>query len=107
MQTISATELQAWLNDPERKAPQVIDVREEWELALAALPFAQHIAMQTIPNTLNAIDETGAVVVVCHHGVRSYHVALFLEKQGFEHLYNLTGGIDAWSNQVDPSIARY
>lgn len=107
MQTISAIELQAWLNDAARNAPQVIDVREEWELALAKLPFAQHIAMQTIPNALNAIDDSGAVVLVCHHGVRSYHVALFLEKQGFEQLYNLTGGIDAWSSQVDPQIARY
>jgi rhodanese-related sulfurtransferase len=107
MQTISAIELQAWLNDTARKAPQVIDVREEWELALAKLAFAQHIAMQTIPEQLNAIDDTDAIVVVCHHGVRSYHVALFLEKQGFEKLYNLTGGIDAWSSQVDQTIARY
>ena len=107
MQTISAIELQAWLNNTARKAPQVIDVREEWELALAKLAFAQHIAMQTIPEQLNSIDDNNAIVVVCHHGVRSYHVALFLEKQGFEQLYNLTGGIDAWSSQVDQTIARY
>jgi rhodanese-related sulfurtransferase len=44
---------------------------------------------------------------MCHHGMRSYRVAEFLAQAGFERLYNLDGGIDAWAADVDPSLARY
>jgi rhodanese-related sulfurtransferase len=46
-------------------------------------------------------------VVVCHHGVRSAQVAMYLAQNGFEHVLNLSGGIDAWSEDADPSTPRY
>jgi len=47
------------------------------------------------------------VVCYCHHGVRSQQVVAFLRRQGFDSVYNLAGGIDAWSQEVDPSVPRY
>jgi rhodanese-related sulfurtransferase len=53
------------------------------------------------------IDEDKEVVAICHHGGRSMQVAMFLERQGFKSVHNLTGGIDAWSRTVDPSVPTY
>ena len=104
---ISAPDLAQWLGDAQRTAPQIIDVREDWEYALCHLTPAQHIPMQDIPSRLNEIDDDRPVVLLCHHGVRSYHVALFLQQQGFAPLFNLTGGINAWAKQVDINIPQY
>uniref|UniRef100_UPI00359FA028 rhodanese-like domain-containing protein n=1 Tax=Neisseria dentiae TaxID=194197 RepID=UPI00359FA028 len=51
--------------------------------------------------------DEGPIVVYCHHGVRSLHTAMYLADAGFDELYNLQGGIDAWSLQVDPAVPRY
>jgi rhodanese-related sulfurtransferase len=99
--------LQQWLADPSRPAPVVLDVREPWEVAVAALPGALLIPMNQTPGRINDFDDDKPVVCVCHHGARSLQVALFLEKQGVQQVYNLTGGIDAWSTLIDPSVARY
>ncbi|HSQ10205.1 MAG TPA: rhodanese-like domain-containing protein, partial [Burkholderiaceae bacterium] len=50
---------------------------------------------------------TRPIVCVCHHGGRSMHVAMFLARQGFENVYNLTGGVDAWARQVDAAMPTY
>src|SRR5690606_10018329 len=88
-------------------APLVLDVREHEEVAIASLPGAVHIPMQEIPARLGELDPEREIVVVCHHGMRSAHVAGFLEHQGFTRVMNLTGGIDAWSLFVDPTVPRY
>jgi len=92
-------------------APLVLDVREPWEVALAsiALPGAtvHHIPMNSVPDRLDELDGSQPVVCLCHHGVRSAQVVAFLERQGYEQVYNLAGGIDAWSAQVDPRVPRY
>ena len=106
MQQIAVNLLDQWLRDPARPQPQLIDVREPWEFALGHLPGAVNIPMQTIPNRQNEIED-GPVVTICHHGMRSYQVALFLGNAGFTDLYNLTGGVDAWALQIDPSLGRY
>ena len=85
----------------------VLDVREPEEIAIARLDGAVEIPMQDIPARLAELDSTAEIVVVCHHGMRSAHVASFLAEQGFARVANLTGGIDAWSLTVDPSVARY
>lgn len=87
--------------------PLVLDVREDWELAQAVLPGAVHIPMGQIPARLAELDVSQPVVVICHHGMRSQQVAEFLEKKGFTAVSNLSGGIDAWSEQIDPSVPRY
>jgi rhodanese-related sulfurtransferase len=63
--------------------------------------------MNLIPLRHNELPDDKPIVVYCHHGMRSMQVALFLEHAGFSDVYNLSGGIEAWSVQIDPSVARY
>src|SRR5579863_587108 len=88
-------------------SPLILDVREMEEVALAAFPHAVHIPMGEIPSRLSELDPEREVVVVCHHGIRSAQVAGYLSTIGFQMVFNLTGGIDAWSVSVDPTLARY
>lgn len=88
-------------------APIVLDVREPWEVAVCALPGARHIPMRDIPAQAEQLPRDKDIVVLCHHGVRSQHVAGFLERLGFGQLYNLAGGIDAWARDVEPTMAKY
>ena len=85
----------------------ILDVREPFEIALAPFPAATHIPMGDIPSRLTELDPDRETVVVCHHGVRSAQVAMYLAQNGFEHVLNLSGGIDAWSEDADPSTPRY
>jgi rhodanese-related sulfurtransferase len=88
-------------------APQLLDVREAWEVATAALAGASHIPMGDVPARLGELDPARPVIVLCHHGGRSARVALFLERNGFRDVINLAGGIDAWARELDPSVPRY
>jgi rhodanese-related sulfurtransferase len=103
--SITARELHEWLQRDAK--PVVLDVREAHELAICALAQAQHIPMGQITARLNDIDKNAEVVVMCHHGMRSLQVAQYLTRAGFTKVYNLTGGIHAWANDVDPAMARY
>ncbi len=85
----------------------ILDVREPFEIALAPFPGATHIPMGDIPSRLTELDPDRETVVVCHHGVRSAQVAVYLAQMGFERVLNLAGGIDAWSEDADPSTPRY
>lgn len=87
--------------------PLLLDVREPWEFELAHIAGAQHIPMREIPQRVDEIDRSHPTVVICHHGVRSLQVVAFLERMGYNNLHNLTGGIDAWSREVDPSVRVY
>lgn len=86
----------------------LLDVREDWEVNLAPVPGgAVHIPMGQIADRLAEIDPNGATVVLCRSGGRSLQVARFLSAQGFGSVFNLAGGILAWSRDVDPSIPIY
>jgi rhodanese-related sulfurtransferase len=85
----------------------LLDVREPAELALAALDGALHIPMREIPSRLAELNPRKPLVVMCHSGARSRRVAEFLGANGFEHVFNLKGGIDAWSEEIDPQVPRY
>lgn len=91
--------------------PLLLDVREPWEVQLAAirLPGAStlNLPMGQIPQRMGELDPAQPILCICHHGMRSAQVVAFLERAGFESVYNLAGGIDAWSAQVDPSVPRY
>ncbi len=87
--------------------PLLLDVREVWEVELACLPGAANIPMGEIPSRLCELDAGREIVVVCHHGIRSAQVAVYLARQGFERVLNLRGGIDAWSREADASVPRY
>lgn len=85
----------------------VLDVREDEERALCAIEGSLHIPMGELSVRHVELDPERPTVCVCHHGIRSAHVASALERLGFEHLFNLSGGIDRWAAEVEPGMARY
>ena len=103
---ISPAELKARLDrgDPFR----LIDVREADEWAVAKLPTAQLLPMsQFEQHGLEQLAPEDDIVLYCHHGVRSGRVQSYLKAKGFSNVKNLTGGIDAWAVQIDPTMKRY
>lgn len=107
MQTLTAPELAAWLLDPARPQPLLLDVREPNEYQICHIPGAQLMPMQSVPAKLNELEEEAPIVCICHHGMRSMQVARFLEQHGFTNILNLTGGVHAWAQQVDPAMPTY
>ena len=107
MQTISAQALAQRLSDESHPRPVLLDVREGWELQTCALPGVLHIPMQTIPARIEELNPADEVICICHHGMRSMQVALFLEHHGFKNVINLSGGMHAWAVQVDPQCPTY
>ena len=85
----------------------ILDVREPWELALCSVAGALAIPMNEVPRRLAELDRDRPIVVMCHHGSRSLRVAHFLAQQGFPAVSNLSGGIDAWREQIEPSMRPY
>lgn len=105
---LSVIELHQWLQDSARpNKPVLIDVREPWELELASLPQAKPMPMQEVPARIDELSLDRPIVCMCHHGGRSLQVANYLYSQGLPDVYNLTGGINAWSLHLDNSIPRY
>jgi rhodanese-related sulfurtransferase len=107
MRHIGPTELRNWLDDPRRDKPLLLDVREPWEYERCHIDGVELLPMASIPTHFGEIDAGREVVVICHHGVRSFHVARFLEHNGFTNVINLTGGVDAWAKEVDPTMPVY
>ena len=102
---LSPTEYQ---RDAARSATTLLlDVREPWELEIAALPGAVHIPMAEVPVRLSELDRGRDIVVMCRSGGRSLSVARFLESQGYPSVANLSGGVLAWAREVDPTLATY
>lgn len=101
----SAPQLQQRLQNQEDLL--LLDVREANEFAYASIAGSQHIPLQQLPDHLSALDPEQAIVVICHHGMRSQQACLFLAQYGFSRLFNLHGGIDAWSVLCDPTVSRY
>ena len=89
------------------EAFELVDVREPWEHAIARLPDAVLMPMGGFPRAAEALDPARPVVVACHHGMRSLAVADWLKANGFRRVWNLAGGIDRWSAEVDASVPRY
>lgn len=109
---IRPAELEAWYASVEGHGqPLVLDVREPHELALASVaPDGLEVLsmpMGGIPDHLQELPADRPIACLCHHGVRSMQVALFLHNRGFEKLANVAGGIDAWSVERDKQVPRY
>jgi monothiol glutaredoxin len=85
---------------------ELIDVRTEWERDLAKIEGSR-LLDQEYHDYLLTLDRATPLVFQCHHGIRSQAAAQYCEGLGFTDLFNLSGGIDAWSQLVDPSIPRY
>lgn len=89
------------------KAPRLLDVREPWEHAIAALPGSMLMPMSELSERWQDLEAAAEWVVYCHHGVRSYYATAFLRHQGLASARSLRGGIDAWSSTIDPDLPRY
>jgi rhodanese-related sulfurtransferase len=86
---------------------RLLDVRTPEEWALSRLDRARLLDEDLAAEILNRWDRDGPVIVCCHHGIRSRMVAYQLHQAGFTEVYNLTGGLEAWSKEVDPGLPRY
>lgn len=84
----------------------LVDVREQGEYELCRIEGATLIPMSTVPGRVADLPKDKPIVVHCHHGGRSARVVAYLTQQGFTAV-NLEGGIDAWSERIDPSVPRY
>jgi adenylyltransferase/sulfurtransferase len=106
MPQITATELKQRLDNGDDL--QIIDVREANELDIAKIPNTIHIPLGQILNRMSEIDPNRETVVHCKMGGRSARAIAALKQAGFSgNLVNLSGGITAWSNEVDPSVPKY
>lgn len=107
MRQLRPAELKAWLDDPAREKPMLLDVREAWEFRVCRIDGSELVPLPSIPARLAELNPARETVVICHHGVRSYHAARFLEHNGFTNVINLTGGVDAWAKEADPTMPTY
>jgi sulfur-carrier protein adenylyltransferase/sulfurtransferase len=107
IKSISAAELAEMLRS--EKPPRLLDVREQFEYEIASIPGAILLPLGQIPDQVGELERLRdePIVVYCHLGVRSLHAIRFLQHAGFADLINLSGGIDAWSREVDPEMPRY
>ena len=97
------------VNEMIKKNPilKIIDVREQWEYDKCHIDNSTHIPMGKIPDSIDQFKDKYEYVIVCHHGIRSRTVALYLEQKGVKNLYNLMGGLEQWSDDVDSTVEKY
>jgi rhodanese-related sulfurtransferase len=103
---ITVAQLKTLLASPEK--PLLLDVREPREYDTAHIDGSTLIPMNEIPGRAHQeLDEESPILVLCHHGARSLSVAAWLRQQGFDKAQSVSGGIDAWSRQIDSHVPRY
>jgi rhodanese-related sulfurtransferase len=88
----------------------LIDVRQPEEYAICRIDGAQLVPMNTVPAALQDLEakaDEGTLIVFCHHGMRSLNVVNWLRGQGITECTSMSGGIDRWSIEIDPSVGRY
>ena len=105
MKTISAKELKIKLEAGEK--PVLLDVREAWEFETCHIEGSINISMSNVQKMLDELDTADDTIVICHHGMRSFQVASYLEANGYVNISNLEGGVDAWAVSVDKDMPQY
>ena len=90
-----------------REAFDLIDVREPSEFEIARIEGAKLIPLGEIPQRANELEREQTIIVHCHSGRRSAQAVQLLKQRGFADVYNLEGGIDAWSEFIDPTVPKY
>lgn len=105
MKEISVEELARWRTHG--KAFVLLDVRTPREVALASLPNAVHVPLAELAARLPELDSHAEIAVLCHSGNRSAFAAELLTRSGFRNVYSVAGGIDAYAERVDSTLARY
>ncbi len=106
MRDLSAIQLRDHLASSDSN-PLLLDVREPWEYQRCHIEGSQLIPMGQLTSALNALDPQRETVVICHHGIRSRQVAMYLDHRGFSNVINLAGGVEAWARDVDLDMATY
>ncbi len=106
MNHLTATQLKEYLGHV-TPAPLLLDVREPWEFQTCHIDGSRNIPMSQVPADCRDLDAQQETIVICHHGMRSQRVAVYLEQAGFTNIVNLTGGVAAWAREVDPSMPTY
>jgi rhodanese-related sulfurtransferase len=107
MRQFSAFQLNQWLADVKRTKPVLLDVREPWEFAACRIDGSQSMPMRSVPARYHELMRDQDIIIICHHGARSYQVGMFLEQMGFTSVINLQGGVAAWARDVDPTMPTY
>ncbi len=90
----------------DQKEIVLVDVRTDPEWTLCHIKGAKHISMDELHERASELPKNKEIVMYCHHGQRSLHAAVYLSKLGFK-AKSMDGGIDVWSQEVDPSVPRY
>ena len=106
MRRFTAKDLSEYLQNCD-SPPFLLDVREPWEYEKCHLDGSELIPMRQIPMAAEDLDPEKETVVICHHGIRSRQVGFYLEQQGFKNVINLEGGVEAWAQDVDPTMNQY
>jgi len=107
VKNITPADLAAWLSDPARERPRLVDVRETWEYETCRIPDSRLLPLRELPARVGELESGAPTVLICHHGGRSMQAAMFLERNGFSGVHNLAGGVDAWARTVDPAMPVY
>ena len=107
MRQVSAPQLHESLADPQRGKPVLLDVREPWEFEPCRIAGSVSMPMRGIPARYRELKRDAEIVMVCHHGARSFQAGMFLEQMGFTGIINLHGGVAAWARDVDPTMPTY
>ena len=107
MRQLSASQLKEWLADPQRPRPLLLDVREPWEFEACRIDGSQSMPMRSVPARYPELKRDEDIVMICHHGARSFQAGMFLEQMGFTSIINLQGGVAAWARDVDPAMPTY
>ena len=89
------------------KSALLIDVREAWEFRFCHIENSLELPMGSVPTRYVELEPERETVVICHHGMRSAQVCMFLEHHGFTNVINLAGGVAGWASQVDPKMPHY
>ena len=103
--TLTPVELDARLKRGDELT--LIDVREAAEHEIARIEAARLLPLSEFHEWAATLDPEAEIVFMCHHGIRSAQVCAFLARQGFTKLSNLAGGLDRWSQEVDPNVPLY
>jgi len=106
MRRFTAKDLSEYLQSCD-SPPLLLDVREPWEYEKCHLEGSELVPMRQIPMAAEDLDPDKETVVICHHGIRSRQVAFYLEQQGFKDVINLEGGVEAWAQDIDPTMNQY
>ena len=89
------------------KPPVLLDVREAWEFKICSIDNSKLIPMGQISLQIDTLDMDAEYIVICHHGIRSRSVCMFLESHGFSDVTNLTGGVESWARTIDFDMPTY